>query len=343
MTVGFTGAGSEGDYFTLDHRVRTVRVSRVGVDGDLGTHVLDPDARGLQDIAIDGPGGDFRIEIVPARSSRDAATTWRELCVSELEVWGTPPPGAPTQRQDPDVVVGSLEAAPPPPPPPELAASEPLPDYASVAEFCAAFRARPILTSTCMAIDTDCDARSQATCGEPADGQHIAHLPAGWSSLTYFLAMPARHRTPHCNAAIGAAGRVFVVEDLADSACGAAVEVALGATRRTRQSIEVVNDVVEIVATTSDPTTLMPTSTIIHETLRLCGARSPACTPAIELGRIERTEQSGGGLGSDGLSIEYAGWQLDWKLVGKRLELSPRTGTLDADARAELGAHQLQL
>jgi hypothetical protein len=33
------------------------------IDGDFGTHALDPDVRGLQDIAIGGPGGAFRIEI----------------------------------------------------------------------------------------------------------------------------------------------------------------------------------------------------------------------------------------------------------------------------------------
>jgi hypothetical protein len=41
----------------MNNRIKTVRVLRLGVDGDLGRHTLDPDNRGLQDIPVDGPGG----------------------------------------------------------------------------------------------------------------------------------------------------------------------------------------------------------------------------------------------------------------------------------------------
>lgn len=109
MTAGFTATGAEGDYFTMNPRVREVRVVRNGADGDYGHFTLDTSSRALQDLAIDTSGGDLRIEItgvVPGTRK-----TWREVCVSELEVWGTLPGGA-SEPLPPDVVVGSLDASP---------------------------------------------------------------------------------------------------------------------------------------------------------------------------------------------------------------------------------------
>jgi hypothetical protein len=88
LIVGHTGSGPEGDYFTLNHRIKRVRVTRDGAA--LGEFTLDPDQRGLQTIAIKQPGGEYRIEVletVPGTNPR-----WREMCVAELEVWGTLPP-----------------------------------------------------------------------------------------------------------------------------------------------------------------------------------------------------------------------------------------------------------
>lgn len=111
LTVGFTTTGPEGDYFTMNPRIKAVRVTRLGAKAtDLGVHALAPDDRGLQTIPLDSPGGDFRVEvtdIVPGTFAR-----WRELCISEIAVLGTLPAGAPSASFDPDVVIGSLDAPP---------------------------------------------------------------------------------------------------------------------------------------------------------------------------------------------------------------------------------------
>jgi hypothetical protein len=97
MTVGNTGKGPRGeDYFAMNHRIKKLSVLRN--DKVITTATLDPELRALQTIAIPPPvrladrgAGTLRIridEVVPG--TRKA---WREVCVSELEVWGTPPPG----------------------------------------------------------------------------------------------------------------------------------------------------------------------------------------------------------------------------------------------------------
>lgn len=91
LTVGHTGKGPKGeDYFTMNPRIKKVTVYRD--DGRvLGTFPLDVEKRDLQTIKVATPGGTLRIgvdEIVPGSKK-----SWRETAISELEVWGTPPPG----------------------------------------------------------------------------------------------------------------------------------------------------------------------------------------------------------------------------------------------------------
>jgi hypothetical protein len=105
MTVGFTHQTPRADLFTGNHRVRRVRVSRDGAV--LGEHTLDPENRGLQSIAIQGPGGVYRIEILETQPG--SRTDWREVCISELRVMGTDP-GARVGQRMPRVGVGSLPA-----------------------------------------------------------------------------------------------------------------------------------------------------------------------------------------------------------------------------------------
>lgn len=105
MTVGFTGKGPEGDYFVMNRRIREVRVTR---DGDKPRRfVLAPASRELQSLPIDGPGGDYRIEVVATVPG--TRKSWREICVSELQVWGSPAPGTSDERVTPPVTVGSLD------------------------------------------------------------------------------------------------------------------------------------------------------------------------------------------------------------------------------------------
>jgi hypothetical protein len=108
MTSGFVKVEGDLDYFTANSRLAKVRVQR---DGEaVGEYPLDPESRGLQDLAVSGPGGEYRIEVVdlvPGRSRR-----WRQTCVSELEVWGFPGRSAPARPTSPTVRVGSFAGAP---------------------------------------------------------------------------------------------------------------------------------------------------------------------------------------------------------------------------------------
>ena len=112
MTAGHTGHGPKGeDYFTMNPRITKVSVLRG--DQVLGTFKLDPSKRELQTLPVHGEDTlRIRVDGVVLGTKK----TWRETCVSELEVWGTLPPGAQAQPLKPVV-----EVEPPPPPPSELA------------------------------------------------------------------------------------------------------------------------------------------------------------------------------------------------------------------------------
>jgi hypothetical protein len=110
MTIGFTKNDAKlGDLFTMNPRIRKVRVLRNGVK--LVEHALDPALRTLQDIPIDQPGGDYKIEVVEILPGTNAS--WREISVSELEIWGSLPPGVAPKRNIPTVLVGSLDPSSP--------------------------------------------------------------------------------------------------------------------------------------------------------------------------------------------------------------------------------------
>lgn len=135
LIVGNTGSGPEGDYFVLNHRIKRVRITREGTQ--LGEFALDPEQRGLQTIAIDQPGGAFRVEVLETVPGTRA--TWREICVSELEVWGSlPAPMKPRPRTF-DVVsvgVGALR-------PPRLQLSAIQGPFSDVADLCAKRQCKP--------------------------------------------------------------------------------------------------------------------------------------------------------------------------------------------------------
>lgn len=90
LTVGHTGKGKKGeDYFTMNPRIRKVAIRRGG--SDYRTVELDIANRGLQTIAIDPPSEWLRITIADVEPGSKAS--WREVCISELEAWGTLSPG----------------------------------------------------------------------------------------------------------------------------------------------------------------------------------------------------------------------------------------------------------
>jgi len=115
MTVGFTKVDPKlGDLFTMNPRIRKVRVLRNGAP--IAERALDPAVRTLQDIAIDQPGGEYKIEVVDILPG--SKTSWREICVSELEIWGMPGPGTTAKPSAPVVYVGSFD------PPPAIAPAD---------------------------------------------------------------------------------------------------------------------------------------------------------------------------------------------------------------------------
>jgi len=107
LTAGFTHVDKtrRQDYFVWNARIKQLRVTHDGKSTDV---TLDVDNRGLQTIPIDGGGGDYKLEVLAIVPG--ARTTWREIAISELEVWGTP--GAAAKPSKPVVVIGSLDAPP---------------------------------------------------------------------------------------------------------------------------------------------------------------------------------------------------------------------------------------
>ena len=114
LTAGFTKKDRKlGDLFTLNPRIERVRVLRDGKT--IAEKKLDTELRTLQTIDVNAAGGDYRIEvtdIIPGTKKQ-----WREISISELEVWGLPGATA-VKKQKPIIRVGSFD------PPPTLTKAE---------------------------------------------------------------------------------------------------------------------------------------------------------------------------------------------------------------------------
>jgi hypothetical protein len=109
LTVGYTHIDGKDDWFTMNQRIQKITVRRAGAV--VAEQALNVDERGLQRVVLDQPGGDFEIEVTALQPG--TKKTWREVCVSELEVRGTPPPAGTHPPAPPTVRVGSLDEAPP--------------------------------------------------------------------------------------------------------------------------------------------------------------------------------------------------------------------------------------
>ena len=110
LTAGHVGKGPKGeDYFTMNPRIKMLSV--LTADGrEIASAALDPARRDLQTIAFPAqPGG---VQIVVAEIVPGTKKAWREIAISELEAWGTPPPGfvAPAATLMPQVAVGDPNA-----------------------------------------------------------------------------------------------------------------------------------------------------------------------------------------------------------------------------------------
>jgi hypothetical protein len=87
IAVGFDAKdASGGDLFTMNHRVTKIAISR---DGQPVREVaLDPSQRGLQTVPLDGPGGDYKIEI--AETLPGSKPDWKEIVIGDFDVVGIP-------------------------------------------------------------------------------------------------------------------------------------------------------------------------------------------------------------------------------------------------------------
>lgn len=104
MTVGYDKVNADGDLFTMNHRIKRVRVLRNGKP--IGEHTFDVDVRTPQPIAIGQAGGTFEIRVL--ETVPGTKTKWRELCVSELRAMGTAGSGALAKPAMPIVSVAML-------------------------------------------------------------------------------------------------------------------------------------------------------------------------------------------------------------------------------------------
>jgi hypothetical protein len=323
LTAGFTANGPEGDYFLLNHRVRRIRVVHGGASS---THELDLSNRGLQDVPIDAEGGDYRIELVElAPGSRKR---WRESCVSEIEVWGVLA-GATPGTSSPSVALGSLDA---PPVIDRALEAVPVGDHASIAAYCAQRAAR----------EKPSTITNPPACGAPAKGPTLAPLPAGWTSVSYFLT-PWGRTEPDCNLAIVSGGRVHVIEDIGTTGCGAGSALA-SFCDPTRQSFRLDGDRVAMVTSIPEPAPADALRFEVREELRVCGpgpAKAIACTAPISIGHKMCRGYGDGPPGADGLAVEVERWSIDVRLAHGLLDLRSGEGTLDAEARASLGRYRL--
>ena len=104
LTVGHTGKGKKGeDWFLMNPRIWRVIVAADGTEQP--PVELDITRRGLQSLRVHATTS---VRVTIDAVELGTKKFWRETCVSELEVWGTPPAGwtAPAKPVTPPVEVG---------------------------------------------------------------------------------------------------------------------------------------------------------------------------------------------------------------------------------------------
>lgn len=134
LTPGYSHVGKNGDLFTMNHRISRVRVTREGQP--LGEFSLDTNQRMIQPLAVDAPGGKFRVEVLAVEPG--SKKEWRELVVSEFRVWGERNQAPENPTHLPLVYVGAVGGAPPPPKGRDGAPTGP---FASLDDMCAKYNA----------------------------------------------------------------------------------------------------------------------------------------------------------------------------------------------------------
>jgi hypothetical protein len=86
LTAGFDKISGKLDLFTANHRITRVAISRNGKR--IKEAAVDPNVRGMQAIAVDDAGGDYKVEVTDTLPG--TKKEWKELVVSEFRVLGKP-------------------------------------------------------------------------------------------------------------------------------------------------------------------------------------------------------------------------------------------------------------
>jgi hypothetical protein len=86
LTAGFDKVSGKLDLFTANHRITRVAISRNGKR--IREAAVDPNVRGMQTIAVDDAGGDYKVEVTDTLPG--TKKEWKELVVSEFRVLGKP-------------------------------------------------------------------------------------------------------------------------------------------------------------------------------------------------------------------------------------------------------------
>jgi hypothetical protein len=325
MTVGFTQTGTEGDYFTMNPRIKKVRVLWHGAHEWvlLREVTLDPESRALQGVPVEWYGGDFRIEV--AETVAGTRKDWREVCISEMQVIGTRP-SAMKPQDHLEVLVGSLDGTPAIDTTLRLV---PLPTYASVADFCA---------------NDPLSCEDDAALGGPPPALPTT-WPAGWKTARWIT---GTHVGPHATrlalAIETAGGRIAVLGDLGEQ------YERMSDLARKHERFEATTQAgwfVLITATITDasPSKISP----IEEWLRVCAddrMGAPACSGSIPVGQLLQVTDLRLEPGANGIDWhdghDELVWRFNYKLEGNVLTLENGRGKPDAEAAKLLGRHRLR-
>ncbi len=324
MTIGATApATAAGDPFTMNHRISRVRVTR---DGALVREVdLDPEVRAPQDLPIDGPGGDYKIEVLATIAG--SKPTWREVCVSELDVLGTAPA---TPGEHPAVVaIGSLDTEPVGE---DALALHALAPVASLGEVCAA------------------SGVSAAECGNmkyepayPTLAPPSLTPPPGWSQATL---IGAGAGGPDCQLVIGVGDTLFASKvggncaaPVVDPHASALVDAIPGGDLELLVRLR--HDVPR------DPNALPPVRgrapDLSYETVRVCGVTAaglPGCTDALVVAGISEAPED-----DDPEPVATTTWSLGVSVAAGALTVRPGKGEYhyDGPEPAEVGRYRVRL
>jgi hypothetical protein len=104
IVVGFDHKNKDGDLFTMNHRIKKIRILSNGTL--VKEHAFSTDMREMQFVPIQKMTGSIRIEVTEVTPGTKA--NWKELCVSELMLLGVPGSAGAVAPKAPQVVIGKF-------------------------------------------------------------------------------------------------------------------------------------------------------------------------------------------------------------------------------------------